>query len=635
MSTSISQAFKSLNVSTNSQDHENIYEISYQYLSKVKKFNDIKSFNNCIVALINLEKYQKALDLINKIKDDDIIEEFSIEVAYIFYKTNESLRLQQLYEKINGKSSKYLIRGLKHILAQDYYKIGENKKALELYEELISSNEIDNNLDLATNELAIISQIKFLKNEIAQPASDTEDLNNYDYLFNKALIEISNGNLLSANELIDNSIEILQSSGLEGEELDGERAPLLLAKSIILNAQGEKDQSLSILDDLKSKNFDDLLLNLIIKNNSYSFSEVLISKEYNLVHRDLNYQPNISKLSDKLSFIQNASFVKNNLLLSYLSNTLSPSSNYLKNAIVKKFLTNGDFSLLNFKTLIKLGITNEDLIYNSDATSRKLFKSINNTEVTKENFQQLTAIAFSLLSQNLKQQKYNQSLISLEKLVDFNLSNNEILPALVGSLINLYEKLDLNDKLNNLFEKLYEMFKPSDIELFDFYKVSAFKLLNLGNIELSNKIFIKLNEFNPSDTLIKNILNNDNQGLVSIETLSNSIDESIISTDINSLVPTTVDTIPSIKPRSDKRRVTKPKFGKNKVIKPIDEVTLDEERWLPMTVRSYYKPKKSKKKMTGHQGVVETPTPTQSPAPPSNPPSTTKKATKKKKKGKK
>lgn len=634
MSTSISQAFKSLNVSTNSQDHENIYEISYQYLSKVKKFNDIKSFNNCIVALINLEKYQKALDLINKIKDDDIIEEFSIEVAYIYYKTNESQRLQQLYEKINGKSSKYLIRGLKHILAQDYYKIGENKKALELYEELISSNEIDNNLDLATNELAIISQIKFLKNEIAQPVSTVEDLNNYDYLFNKALIQISNGNLLSANELINKSIDILQSSGLEGEDLDLERGPLLLVKAIILNAQGEKDESLSILDDLKTKNIDDLLLTLIIKNNSYSFSKVLISKEYNLVHRDLNYQQNISKLSDKLSFIQNASLLKNNLLLSYLSNTLSPSSNYLKNETIKKFLTNGDFSLLNFKTLIKLGITNDDLEYNSDATSRKLFKSINNTEVTKENFQQLTTIAFSLLSQNLKQQKYNQSLISLEKLVDFSL-NNELLPALVGSLINLYEKLDLNDKLTTLFEKLYESFKPSDIELFDFYKVTAFKLLNLGNIELSNKLFTKLNEINPSDSLIKNILNNNNEGLVDIETLTNSVDESIISTDINTLVPTTTDTIPSIKPRTEKRKVTKPKFGKNKVIKPIDEVTLDEERWLPMTVRSYYKPKKSKKKMTSHQGVVETPTPTQSPAPPSNPPSTTKKANKKKKKGKK
>ena len=70
-----------------------------------------------------------------------------------------------------------------------------------------------------------------------------------------------------------------------------------------------------------------------------------------------------------------------------------------------------------------------------------------------------------------------------------------------------------------------------------------------------------------------------------------------------------------------------PKFGPNKVLKPIEDLQLDEERWLPMKLRSYYKPtKKEKKKASGgggQQGATESST------------RTTSLSKKKKKKGKK
>lgn len=165
MSNSIMQAFKKLNVTSASEDHENIYEVSYQYLSNVKNFDDSKSFNNCLVALINLDKYQKALDLIKHVKNEDIISQFSIEVGYVYYKTKQTKLLQQLFEKVEKESSsKFLVRGLKHIMAQEYYQRGENTKALEIYHDLIKGNDdIDSSLDLNTNELSIISQLSFWK----------------------------------------------------------------------------------------------------------------------------------------------------------------------------------------------------------------------------------------------------------------------------------------------------------------------------------------------------------------------------------------------------------------------------------------------------------------------------------------
>ena len=53
--------------------------------------------------------------------------------------------------------------GLKHVLAQSYYKIGSYEKALELYKELIKNNQYDDELDLVINEKAIVSQLNFQK----------------------------------------------------------------------------------------------------------------------------------------------------------------------------------------------------------------------------------------------------------------------------------------------------------------------------------------------------------------------------------------------------------------------------------------------------------------------------------------
>ena len=45
MSNSIADAFKKLNVSVDlsQSEHDKIFNVSYEYLSKVKKFNDLKA----------------------------------------------------------------------------------------------------------------------------------------------------------------------------------------------------------------------------------------------------------------------------------------------------------------------------------------------------------------------------------------------------------------------------------------------------------------------------------------------------------------------------------------------------------------------------------------------------------------
>lgn len=626
MSNSVIQAFKGLNVTPSSEDHDKIYEVSYQYLSNIKQFNDVKSFNNCLVALINSDKYFKALELIKKVPQDLIIQ-FAVEVGYVYYKTNNSDKLVLLYETVNNSgTSSFIIRGLRHVLAQDYYKNGNNDKALELYYALIKTNdEIDNPLDLATNELAIISQAKFLSHESHDAVStNVNGDENHDIVFNNALIALGEKNLSKCLQYLNEATKLLDALNLDQQSYDIEKCSILLLTAYVYHIQGKIEDSKQILTQFEdiSSPFNDLILSLIIKNNYYSVGELNIDEDnFNLIHRDLNYQHNLNNLSNKLTSFQNSYLVKNNLLLLYLTNTLSKSSNYLSSQKVNQYIRqfDGDYSILSFKLLVKLGITNDDLIGNLDATARKLFKFINTQSlITQDNFNELTVAAMILLSINSTQEKYNQSVSVLEKLVEYNLEHESLLPGLIGSLIKVYEYLDFHDKLSNLLNVLIEKVKTitdMDTNNYNFIKLIGFKLLIANDNDKANTIFNILQQKNPQDPLIQTVLTNEpSDALIPIPDLIENV-EDVLSVNIESLITKPISSSKSSsfkKSTSQKvekinKKQRKPKFGPGKVIKPQELLKLDEERWLPMKLRSYYKPKKSSKKKAsgGHQGAVE------------------------------
>ncbi|RCK57734.1 hypothetical protein Cantr_06788 [Candida viswanathii] len=145
MSNSIADAFKKLNVSANTtaSEHDKIFNVSYEYLSKVKKFNDLKAAKN----------YHQKL---NK----SLVSPLILEISYVYYKIGKIAELVKLYEA-NEQSEEGVSIGLKHVLAQSYYKLGDYTKSLELYQQLIKDNKFDDQLDLIINEKAIISQLNF------------------------------------------------------------------------------------------------------------------------------------------------------------------------------------------------------------------------------------------------------------------------------------------------------------------------------------------------------------------------------------------------------------------------------------------------------------------------------------------
>lgn len=648
---SVLEAFNNLDVSSarDTSDHEAIFEISYQYLSGAAGFNHSVSFKNCIVALIKMDKYYKAVDLISK-TNAEVTKQFPLEVAYVYYKVGDLENVRAVYNSAsNGDSDDTLSRALKHVLAQTLYQTGLVAEALKLYHELIATHKIDSELDLACNERAIIFQLSLQKNVFKEPHSNLpESKQSYDYLFNDALIELSRGNSTESLELLDQALETCnkQNSDWPEEDLVLETAPIKLTIAYIYQTTGKAREALEVLNSFDATAISDLLVNAVLKTNYYS--ALPPQDNLNLSQRSLNYKNLLHNLRLKLTRSQWQILVKNHLLLSYQTNTLSRSSNYIKNSFAKEFNEEftGDFSPLVYKVLLRLNISAEEL--NSEETNKAVAKKLSkfvHAELQSNEVSNLVVAGALLLTHvNSKFGNFDQSISILERIVEIELKSSQevrLHAGVLGLLILLYELRNpskLDALYNELIKKLESILKDqlqNDGILYDLYRAVALKLLNVNQKEQAYNIFELLGAANPNDAVVASILNGTTDKLTPVEQLESN-------TEVSDLLELNVDTL-IVKPETRSRKPhgfkkpedkvvkkRKPRLPTTKSVKPEGEFDpekdLDKERWLPMKLRSYYKPsKKDKKKAGGHQGALES-----SPAPQGE-----SKKQKKKKKGKK
>lgn len=672
MSNSISQAFKALQLATadSPSEHENVFEVSYEYLSKIKNFNDVKAYQSCLVALINLDKYNKAYELIQKIPTEAIAAELVLEIAYVLYKVGKSDELMALVKQNHEALSGYYLFGIKNILAQNYYKIGKYKESLQLVQECIRESGAENT-DLAVNERAVISQINFQNSHIVSNASTELDTQNYDLLFNESLVEFSKNNKQKALELLNRaeSLCLEQNMGADKEDLLSELLPIRLNINYIKQNQGDLEGAIASLSE-ELKNIDsvhDDLLKLILKLNLYSCKQQQAGGELedaNLVFRDLQIQEVLNKLNQKLTKFQYHVLMKNNLLAKYTDGTLGTSltSSHFLNQYFESFPN--DLTALVYSILNDLGVTFDDLRdVSKKYTVRKKFTGL----VTDERKNFATRILHEYVNKSLFQKNYRYgSFASMSKTIDEELKEDKLIPSVIGCYLNSGEDVhSLDDGWKEIVAQLKNKIVTSSAEdltsdpnRFMLYKELGFLLIRKHygtscDDEASSKgkeILEALAAAAPEDKLLVAITTGDVSQLRDVEQLQahESVDE-LIKEGVE--LWNSNKSIITLKPAfiQKKHRKRKPKFSPNKVVKPADEVSLDPERWLPMKVRSYYKPTKKERLKSSHQGAIErqsTPV-SSSPAPSSatsnkttagtaaNTSSSSSKKNKKKKKGKK
>ena len=645
MSSSISQAFKGLNLAhaVSESDHGNIFDVSYQYLSKVREFQDVHSFHNCLVALILMDRYHRAYQLLQEV-GEDVHSSFLIEKLYIYYKLGKTALLNALVDSaLEAPMDDIVVRALKHIRAQNDYREGDNSHALELYHELIAANgDVDLIVDLACNERAIVSQANFMADNAAQTvdvvSTTAEAESTYDLLYNESLILLSQNRFEDALQVLQRA-EALCTDQNGPEELLAELAPIRTTLAYVYQTLGEPQKAREILSSLRSKALDDSIIKLIVTNNYYSSAPVRTeSISLNLVQRELDLAKNLHHLQAKLTRPQYQTIVKNNLLLNYTTSTLAKTSSYLQTRFDQAWsqLFPNDKTPTLYKVLLRLGVTYEELTggeSNWRRVSKQLYKFILQqmqvSEVTPE------VISAILLLVHLSHQTghYANTISVLESLLidDDKFKANAEAPCLAGLLIKVYETENLTAKLQAYLSHLALYIQDGGVEdklstnsdFYDFAKIIAFKLILIDE-EKAQGIFAALLKARPHDELIQTMVNQNKEiRLESVESLTSSTAsiDTLLKTEIEDLIlqrfshrsATSTTTKHKKSAQIAASKVVKakraPKFSAQKIVKPSDQFDvnlLDKERWLPMRLRSYYKPsKKDKKKNAGHQGSIE------------------------------
>lgn len=629
MSASVIDAFKNLQLQKVGEisDHQMVFDISYQYLSKVKDFQDLDSYHRSLVALINLDKFHRAVQLVNEVPSEVHLE-FPLEKAYVYYRTGHADLVEEVFQTTSALPdvNELLLRALKHVVAQSRYQRGDFSGALEIYQQLAQDNEYDRELDLACNEKAVFSQI-YVRRDGKEPRAPSGLVSDtYDAVYNDGLIALAKGELSNSQNLLEKATALCKKQlgdiDTEQEEIELELAPIQIALAFIYQLRGEKEEAVKLLNSIK---VEDSLIQFLVKNNLHSLGFDL--DNVNFIARDVQYEHHLHTLRNRLTKFQLMTVIKNHLLISYQSNTLSKKSSFLLGPGAKRYAEHwqGDLSLAIYKLLLKLDIKAGDFESQMSLVVRKVARYVKQNLAPEKMDDLAYAAALLLIQISGKSTHYDYALQVIEEFLteggDKSL-NVMILFYNWGIFRRHHGENSTHqwDRFNRGYFHVDTLTRAlssdlSNAESYNYARGLAFRLMATEE-ECAQKVFADLASADPTDKLVQGVVAGDNSGFADINQYASEKEVSdLISIDLPSLIPPPPEKFPHVLHRPLKRSAKKlPRFSKRKVYKADGEFNakdLDAERWLPMKLRSYYKPtKKNRKKVGGHQGAIE-----QSPAP--------------------
>lgn len=611
----ISEAFKLLAVD---DDYDKVYRVLHEYLLTIKHYNDMKAFKACLVALINLDRYQEAYKLIRQHLPPQFADDLILEIAYVYYKLGRNADLAKLTRPTDPVAA----RGFDHIVAQSAYRAGAYGEAARIYTQIAASDtQYDSAADLKVNQLAVQSQLLFTgaapdaasAHNPNQPNTDSDDAlaTNYDYLFNCALIDLAHRRRRPALATLARAADLCRHAG------DDDVTPILVAIGYIYQQLGELDKAQSLYMEAPAP---DDYYQFIVKNNLALVAPESVYDNPNLVARDLNFQANGQKLLQKLTQLQRQTMAQLDRVLSYVAGANGALTGLATSAL-------SDITLDVLALLATAKILMSQLTQQPRALGRRLLpyadpESANTTKLTPR---QQTAALLLLAYLAAQQDNYDQLLPVLEKLVQAQIASNSLVPAVLGVLLSVYDIQNLALLFKKRWQVVGHVLTQFIEGQLDQFPVSAVQQVALQALteskdhviqDAGRTAFSKLAEAYPHDKVVQAVVALSTDGLASVDLLTEHTDDlaDLLAAPLDKVLPDQKkkSTTTTKKATTTTNKVTKlkkktPKFGPKKVMqKSSDYTDADPERWMPMKMRLYYKPtKKDKKKMGGHQGALE------------------------------
>ena len=608
---------------THLDSHEEILKSANAALKKSK--TDSTAQYARIIALLKLDCFDDTVRAFEE-AGSSLASTARLEYAYALYKAG-SLEKAETIAAQGGDG-----RGLKHVLAQVTYRLEKFDQSAAIYSELADGSpaSVSEGNDLRINSAAVNAQLEWQGkgSKVKKKKPSREDLETFESTFNVACAAIARGELAQGQVLLRRAKDLCAASEeLTDEEKKAEIGPIL-AQMVYVCARLERwEEASKIKDEIGDVDIGDEATNWITRVNDLVAESEEEGKKTFLKHRVFHSRPKLEKnerLFDFQAGLLNQDEDIINLFsakypgvkrstTSYLSRQETPTTSALYNSI----------SVLNAAAHAK------------DYTIKGALKVVLPLLEKRPSDVGLllTVIQLYLLTNN-----HGSAITLLERFFSHleesqSTKNTDVrfAPGLVGVLVSLYAKDGRKSHVKIELAKAAAYWRnrrKQDAEVnvsVPLLRAAGITLLESGDTEdamQAGEIFKDLYDIDGKDRastagLIASYAITD-PSQIPQSSLSSLAPAARLVLDIDALALEEAgvakqSTLATTK-ESNKRSATELKRPKKKIRKsrmPKDFVQgkkMDEERWLPMRDRSYWRPKgkKGKKKAEGlTQGGVE------------------------------
>lgn len=562
--------------------------------------NEFLAFNCKIVCLIQLSKFDEAINLINK--HPHWAQQLIFEKAYCYYRINKH---EEALKTIDGSQEEIDFR-TKELKAQILYRLEDFNSAAELYREIIKNTNDDYEDERQTNLSATLVYLE--GNDEEGQIEDLRD-NTYELCYNKACLLITHGLYGEAEKKLRQCEklcrEYLEEDEATEEEIDIELALIRIQLGFVYHKQGRvKEAEQLYTTNLKLK-LEDIALMAVASNNI-----VCINKDQNLFDSKKKMKVAINdNLAYKLPSKQRKYIALNNAIFNYYIN-----QNEQVEKICKSIEEN--YPDLSIQTTILRALN----LYKMD----KYKEAIQLLEGYKSsNPDDKLYVKLCIAQLHLMQGEKLEACNVLE-----NLGDDSFRPAIVGALTTLYLGIGKEDTALKIFEKTVDFYKKNkvkSIDLSNLWRQAADFHIRHGHPQVAANSLEELLQSNKDDKkiiaqLILACSQFDKQRALKLSKELLSIKEISAGLDVDSLQTLSAVNLkksPAVKseslpgtPRSEEpqRKTRKHKKRKGKLPKNYDpNVAPDPERWLPKYERSGYRKKRdrrTKEVIKGSQGTA-------------------------------
>lgn len=585
-------------------DHDALLKASEKALQVSS--SDFQAQQTKAVALLKLERYSDALTYFQS--SQTLQKAIPEAYAYCLYRNGK------FEEAVTVASSAGDSRGAQHLILQAAYRAEDWEAANQAHAVLARTNVSKEEFDLHVNKLALDAEGLWLErlSAAAVPRTTTDDLAAFDTAYNSACISIAKGQLKEADMLLKRAINLCEhSEDLDEDTKTQELIPMKAQRIFVLQRLGDKDEALSLAQDLK---------NIIDSANIDATSRKLAENNI-LITSDITNPFVAHKTFDKFSV------PKDERLFVNQSVPLTSNGRAIQ---LQTFKFDGlVHAAKRLSTQDKLPSTSSDSLLTSAFAAAALARG----EVTKAAIKKVlpeleqrpndvglvvTIVQLYVLTGNTSAavELLNTFFETLEKSDTAKDQDVRFSPGLVGLAISLYRTLGRRSQMKQELAKSASYWRTKSKAPSTLLRAAGVALLESTleeDVASAGEIFDKLHSQEPEDRstiagYVASHATSESSDLKSLAQKLSSIDELTSSVDVAALenagIPQSANALAIAQAGQSRKRAavdglssrTK-RVRKNRLPKDYDpNKKPDPERWLQLRDRSSYKPKKKRGK---------------------------------------